>query len=294
MSGKYIDFEYLKQNNPCPDGIQYKGLFGNRSIGKTHGVLKHLHKNRKSGEAFMILRRKNDELKFDTFCKKYGWAFDVEWEVEGNTIVENHDEIVAYFGALSLAEKSKHNNFDSPYVTNIIVDEVFATKPNKDEFQELETWISTLSRRTGHPFHPITVWLLGNFDYGYSPILEKLGVYAFNGLKQKTANGVYLFSDMPSPENVINVKSPLIKEFVIKPENTPVLEWSHLKQHFAMYDMGMHMYIAKVDRAKQPFDHNVREQIVRHCMRKTGIPRVYLQDYDCLRFTDHPALKYTL
>ena len=39
---KYIDFEYLKQNNPNPTGIQYKGLFGNRSIGKTHGVLKHL------------------------------------------------------------------------------------------------------------------------------------------------------------------------------------------------------------------------------------------------------------
>ena len=56
---KYIDFEYLKQNNPNPNGIQYKGLFGNRSIGKTHGVLKHLVKNRKDDFAPEIIHIKN-------------------------------------------------------------------------------------------------------------------------------------------------------------------------------------------------------------------------------------------
>lgn len=291
---KYVSLEYLTQNNPNPEGIQFKGVFGNRSIGKTHGLLKYLHKKRRNNEAFMILRRKNDELKFDTFCKKYGGAFDVEWNVEGNMIVENHDETIAYFGALSLAEKGKHLNFDSPYVTDIIVDEVYAQKPNKDEFQELETWISTLSRRTGHPFHPITVWLLGNYDYGYSPILEALGVYPFNGTKQKTSNGVYLFSQMDSPENVVNVKSPLIREFKINKDNIPLLEWTHLKQHFAMYDMGTHVYIAKIERATQPYDHSIREKIVRAAVRKVGIPRAYVQDYDCMRFVDHPALKYTI
>jgi len=291
---KYVSLEYLTQNNPQPNGIQYKGLFGNRSIGKTHGVLKYLQKKRKHNEAFMILRRKKTELNFEPFCKKFGAAFEVEWEVDGNMIIENHEETVAYFGALSLAETGKHFNFDSPYVTDIIVDEVYAQNPNKDEFMQLETWISTLSRRTGHPFHPVTVWLLGNFDYGYSPILDSLGIYPFNGKKQKTENGVYLFSDMDSPDNVLNVKSPLIKEFTIKPDNAPVLEWTHLKQNFAMYDMGMHMYICKTDKAKTPFDHTIRDKIVRHAVRKMGIPRVYIQDYDCMRFIDHPALKYTI
>lgn len=290
---KYVSIEYLTQNNPNPDGIQYKGLFGNRSIGKTHGVLRYLYNKRKSNEAFMILRRKNTELNFGPFCKKFSAAFDTSWTTEANMIIEHNDETIGYFGALSLAESGKHLNFDSPYVTDIIVDEVYATKPNKNEFTELETWISTLSRRTGHPFHPVTVWLLGNYDYGYSPILDALGVFSFDGKKQKTSNGVYLFSDMDSPDNVLNVKSPLIKKFEIHPDNDPVLEWTHLKQHFAMYDLGMHMYICKTDRAKQPYDHNIRERIIRHAIRKVGIPRVYIQDYDCMRFIDHPALKLT-
>lgn len=291
---RYIDFEYLKQNNPNPYGIQYKGLFGNRSIGKTHGVLKHLVKNRKDNTAFMVLRRNKLELNFQPFVQKYSSAFEVDWEIDGNMIVENRDTTVAYFSALSLAERSKHNNFDSPYVTDIIVDEVFAEKPNKNEFQQLETWITTLSRRTGHPFHPITVWLLGNFEYGYSPILDKLGIFSFNGKKQKTESGVYLFSDMSSPANVLNVRSPLIKEMEIHEGNKAVLEWTFLKQSFAMYDMGNHMYIANIDRATTPYDFKIRQTIVRLAVRKVGIPRVYVANYDCLRFLDDPALKITM
>lgn len=291
---KYIDFEYLKQNNPKPNGIQYKGLFGNRSIGKTHGVLKHLTKNRKDNTAFMILRRNKLELNFKPFVTKYSAAFEVDWDIDSNMIVENHDTTIAYFSALSLAERSKHNNFDSPYVTDIIVDEVFAEKPNKNEFQQLETWITTLSRRTGHPFHPITVWLLGNFDYGFSPILDNLGVFAFNGKKQKTENGVFLFSDMVSPANVLNVRSPLIKEIEIRDGNEPILEWTYLKQSFGMFDMGTHMYITNIEKARTPYDFNIRHSIVKMCVRKVGIPRVYVANYDCLRFLDDPALKITM
>lgn len=294
MSNKYIDFEYLKQNNPNPDGIQYKGLFGNRSIGKTHGVLKYLVKTRKNNEAIMLLRRNQLELNFQPFVSKYSEAFGLDWELDKQTIVENHDEIIAYYSALSLAERSKHNNFDSPYVTNIIVDEVYAEKPNKNEFQQLETWITTLSRRTGHPFHPITVWLLGNHEYGYSPILDALGVFALNGKKQKTDKGVFLFSDMESPANVLNVKSPLIREIEIAPNNKPVLEWTFLKHSYAMYDMGMHMYIAPIERATTPFDMSIRQAIVRLGVRKLGIPRVYVANYECLRFIDDPALKFTM
>lgn len=291
---KYISFEYVTQNNPNPDGIQYKGIFGNRSIGKTHGVLKYLHKNRKDNQAFMILRRNKLELNFQPFVQKYSSAFDVDWEIDSNMIVENRDTIVAYFSALSLAERSKHNNFDSPYVTDIVVDEVFAEKPNKNEFQQLETWITTLSRRTGHPFHPITVWLLGNFDYGYSPILDSLGVFSFNGVKQKKDNGVYLFSDMKSPANVLNVKSPLIKEIEIRGDNEPVLEWTFQKQSFGMFDCGMHMYITNIPKATTPYNLQTKASILRHCVRKIGIPRVFVANYDCLRFIDDPALKITM
>ena len=291
---KYITFEYLTQNNPNPDGIQYKGLFGNRSIGKTHGVLKHVWKSLKENTAFMILRRNKLELNFQPFVQKYSAAFETDWSIHGNAIVENGERIVGYFSALSLAERSKHMNFDSPYVTDIIVDEVYAEKPNKNEFQQLQTWITTLSRRTGHPFHPVTVWLLGNYDYGYSPILDALGVYAFNGKKQKTKNGVYLFSDMPSPDGAMNVRSPLIKEIEIRAGNEPVVTWSFQKQSFGLFDMGHHMYIAPVDKATQPYDFTIRQIIIRHCVRKVGIPRVYVANYDCLRFIDDPALKITM
>lgn len=291
---KYISFEYLTQNNPDPTGIQYKGLFGNRSIGKTHGVLRYLYKNLKDNQAFMILRRNKLELNFQPFVTKYAAAFETDWEIDSNMIVENRDKVIGYFSALSLAERGKHLNFDSPYVTNIIVDEVFSEKPNKNEFQQLETWITTLSRRTGHPFHPITVWLLGNFDYGYSPILDALGIFSFNGKKQKKDNGVYLFSDMPSPANALNVRSPLIKELEIREGNEPVLEWTYMKQSFAMFDMGAHMYITNIDKAKTPYDFTIRQNIVKMAVRKVGIPRVYVANYDCLRFLDDPALKITM
>lgn len=290
---KYISFEYLTQNNPNESGIQYKGLFGNRSIGKTHGVLQYLIKNRKEGTAIMILRRNKLELNFQPFVTKYSAAFDLDWSINSNMIVENNDEVVAYFSALSLAERSKHNNFDAPYVTDIIVDEVFAEKPNKNEFQQLETWITTLSRRTGFPFHPITVWLLGNFDYGVSPIMDSLGVFGFNGKKQKTDDGVYLFSDMPSPSNVLNVRSPLIREIEIRENNEPVLEWHYMGRSYAMYDMGMHMYIKNIERAKQPYDFNVKNRIIRMAVRKVGIPRVFVENYDCLQFVNEPQLKIT-
>lgn len=294
MSNKYIDFEYLKQNNPNPNGIQYKGLFGNRSIGKTHGVLKHLVKTRKKGTAFMILRRNKLELNFQPFVNKYSSAFDLDWEINSNMIVQDHDETIAYFSALSLAERSKHNNFDTPYVTDIIVDEVFAEKPNKNEFQQLQTWVITLSRRTGFPFHPITVWLLGNYDYGTSPILDELGIFSFNGRKQKSTDGVFLFSEMASPSNVLNVRSPLIKEIEVNTGNEAVLEWTFLNQSFGMYDMGTHMYIKNIEKAKVPYDFNIRNSILRMCVRKIGIPRVYVANYDCLRFIDEPALKITM
>ncbi len=232
--GKYIDFEYLKQNNPCPDGIQFKGLFGNRSIGKTHGVLKHVWKSRKQGTAFLILRRNKLELNFQPFVQKYSAAFETEWEIDSNMLMERrtvnkdgkevtYNNIIGYFSALSLAERNKHSNFDNPYITDIIVDEVFSEKPNVNEFGQLQTWITTVSRRTGHPFHPVTVWLLGNSDYGYSPILEALGVFGFEGVKQKTSTGVYLFSEMESPKGSINVKCPLIKVHDIWDDYPPII-----------------------------------------------------------------------
>lgn len=291
---KYVSFEYLTQNNPCPQGVQFKGLMGDRSIGKTHGVLKYLINKQRDNEAIMILRRNKLELNFVPFVQKYGSAFERDWEIDGNRILENHDTPVIYFSALSLSERGKHENYDSPYVTDIIVDEVFAEKPNKNEFQQLQTWITTLSRRTGHAFHPVTVWLIGNHEYGRSPILEELGVYCENGRKQKTQDGVYLFSDLASPANTINVKSPLIREFEIHDDNHPVLEWTHMKHHYAMYDMGVHMYIKKVTKSKQPFDATIMQMIVKMCVRKKGLPRVFVQDYDCMRFIEHPALKFMI
>lgn len=289
--GKYIDFEYLKQNNPNPQGVQFKGLFGNRSIGKTHGVLKHIWKERKPGEAFLILRRNKLELNFKPFVQKYSSAFGVEWELEGNTIVEINEtdkNIIGYFSALSLAERSKNNNYDFPYITHIIVDEVFAEKPNKNEYQQLMLWITTVSRRTGNPFHPVTVWLLGNFDYGYSPILEGLNIFSFNGLKQKTKDGVYLFSDMPSPEGVQGARNPLVRDIEINEGNEPILTWNYQKLAFGLWDMGNHIYIAPVESSTNVYDLNIKLMIFRLIMRKQSLPPVFVKNYDCLRFIDIP------
>jgi hypothetical protein len=299
---KYIDFEYLKQNNPCPNGIQFKGLFGDRSIGKTHGVLKHVWKTRKTGTAFLILRRNKLELNFQPFVTKYSAAFDTEWEIDSNMLLEkrvvSNDEkevvnknVIGYFSALSLAERNKHSNFDNPYITDIIVDEVFAEKPNVNEFQQLQTWITTVSRRTGFPFHPVTVWLLGNSDHGYSPILEGLGVFGFEGCKQKTTNGVYLFSEMNSPEGVLNVKNPLIKPHVIKPDNAPLISWSFKGRCFALYDFGHYVYIANVEKANMAYDGKVKDFVTRSIMLKDAIPPVYVSSYECLRFVLTPSAR---
>lgn len=294
MSNKYVDFEYLKQNNPNPTGIQFKGLFGDRSLGKTHGVIKYLTDTLPENQALMILRRNALELNFEPFAKKYGAAFGKDWTINGKTMVENHDRIISYLNCLSLSERGKHDNYDAPYITNIVVDEAFAEKPNKGEFKQLQTWIGTVARRTGFPFHPVTVWLLGNDTYGHSPILEELGIYKSNGKKQKTSNGVYLFSDKQSPDNVINVKSPLIRNFDIFPDNPPVLNWMFKNHSYGLFDVGHHLYIKKIDRAKQPYDFEVKRDMIRLALRKVGIPRIYVEDYDCLRFLDEPALRITM
>lgn len=297
---KYVNFEYLKDNNPKPDGIQYKGLFGNRSLGKTHGVLKFLLSKLEPGQAIMILRRNKLELDFRSFVSKYSAAFNQYWDLDNGIISrlseneEAGDRIIIYTDALSLAERKKNNNYDSPYVRYIIVDEVFAEKPNKNEFNELQLWIGTLSRRTGYPFHPVEVWLLGNSDYGYSPILESLGIYKTNGLKQKTPNGVYLFSEMESPEDVVNVVNPLIRKFEIRKGNEPLLTWTYLGNAYALYDIGMHTYIKRVEKGSKPFNFEVKRDFMRAALRKDGIPRVYVEDYDCIRFLTEPALRVIL
>lgn len=298
---KYVSLEYVTQNTVNPDGIEYKGVFGNRSIGKTHNVLKYIYKNRKKGEAFMILRRNKLELNLEPFVQKFSSAFEVDWRVEGDKIVEYPmdvmvgrknkpvGEIVAYFDALSLAERGKHKNYDAPYVTQIIVDEVYAEKPNKNEFHQLETWVTTLSRRTGFPFHPITVWLLGNNEYGISPIMESLGVFPFNGLKQKNRFGVFLFSTMQSPEHVINVKSKYIKEVKIKPKNQPIITWSYKKQSYALYDCGTFCYIKRIEKGERAYDFQVRQIVYNKIVSKAGLPPIFVETYDCLRFAELPG-----
>lgn len=286
---KYISLEYLTQNNPNPKGVQFKGIFGDRSIGKTHGLLKHLFKNRVEGQAFLILRRNSLELNFKPFVQKYGEAFDIDLEIKGNTICDfDNGKILAYFSALSLSERSKHNNYDFPYITDIIVDEVYAEKPNRNEFSQLQTWITTVSRRTNYPFHPVTVWLLGNYNYGYSPIMDALGVSAVNGSKQKTNDGVYLFSEMESPANVINVSNPLVRKMEINEGNVPVIDWVINKQGYALYDFGVHCYIATVDKATQAYNMSVKRVLLRNVMAKKGIPPLYVENYECLRFVDLP------
>lgn len=300
--GWYIDFEYLKQNNPCPDGVQFKGLFGNRSIGKTHGVLKHVWKSRKAGTAFLILRRNKLELNFHPFAMKYSAAFETEWEIDSNMLIESksvsvsekkliNKNIIGYFSALSLAERNKHSNYDNPYITDIIVDEVFSEKPNVNEFEQLQTWITTVSRRTRTPFHPVTVWLLGNSDYGYSPILENLGVYGFDGHKQKKENGVYLFSEMDSPKGSINAKNPLIKPHVVRVDNQPIISWSFKARCFAMYDFGHYVYITNAEKANLAYDGKVKDFVTRTIIRKDGIPPVYVSSYECLRFVLCPSAR---
>lgn len=288
---KYISFEYLTQNNPAPYGVQYKGLFGNRSIGKTHGVLKYVYNQIKESEeetAFLILRRNKLELNMQPFITKYSTAFNTTWEIEKGNIIKEDDKIIAYYNALSLAERAKNNNYDAPFITHIIVDEVYAEKPNKNEFQQLQTWITTVSRRTGHPFHPITVWLLGNNEYGYSPIMNELQVFPEMGLKQKKSDGVFLFSKMKSPSGAINVESPLVKKMDIKEKNNPIYTWNYNGIGYEIYDFNIFLYIKRANKkVRNVWDTKTREVIFNQAYRKSNIPAVYVETYDCLKFLEN-------
>jgi len=279
----YVRLEYIFYNNPKPSGVQFKGVFGDRSIGKTHGVLNYLCNNIQENESILFLRRNKLEMNFAPFVSKYSAAFNQNWKLEKNTI-SCDKKVIMYLSALSLAERGKHNNYENPHITNIIIDEVFCEKPNKNEFQEMQTWITTVSRRTGFPFHPITIWLLGNHNYGHSPIMENLGIYASGGKKQKTDNGVYLFSDTPSPKSVINVKNPLIKNIEISKDNFPILSWWFNKIAYGLFDCGAFLYIKEVETASSPFNFDIKCSINTKIILKQRIPPIYVQNYECLRF----------
>lgn len=295
---KYVDIEYLTQNTINPFGIEYKAVCGDRSIGKTHAVVKYIYKNRiAKGMTFGLICRNRLETDFTAFISKYSALFNKEWQQLGDDIIEYLDDdepigkkkkreyrIIFKILPLSMYERLKRNNFENPHIDGLLFDECYAENPNKDEFKQLQTIITTVARRTGLPNAPLEVWLTGNHQYGYSPILEGLNIHPDNGRKQKSKDGIFLFSDIESPPNVINVKSNLIKDYKINEGLQPIITWSYNKNNYALYDLGFFAYICRVEKARYNYDLSIRKAINNVVMKKRGLPPLYVQDYNCLRF----------
>lgn len=200
--------------NHIPKILSYKTpyifMYGERSNGKTYGVLKHcLEEYCRTGKRMAYIRRwyedlrgprgsaifqgliNNGEIEEITGGKWTGvYYYSMRWYLCKYTVNKAGDRKVikdvepfCYGFALNQWEHDKSSNFDT--VENIIFDECLARHNYlRDEMILFMNTLSTIIRRRDN----CQVWMLGNSVSMYSPYITEMGLSNFRKQKQGTVD----------------------------------------------------------------------------------------------------------
>lgn len=201
---KYYDLEPILSKK-----CQYNVIWGERSNGKTYGVLKHgIKEYVKHGGQIAYIRRWGEDFKgitvktlFEalvanneiskitkgewTHVYYYGrtWYLAREDEVTGKLIKDT--EPFCYGFALTEMERTKGSSF--PNIRTVLFDE-FLTRPTAhsgylpDEFILFQNVLSTIIRQRKN----VTIFMLGNTVNKYCPYFKEMGLNHAKTMKQGT------------------------------------------------------------------------------------------------------------
>lgn len=191
----------------------YNIIIGERSNGKTYGVLSHAIKEYfKTGGTLAIIRRWREDIigrrATDIFSalNKDGVVKELSGgHFEGITyfagkfylyilddkgkIIYNDKDIIGYTFSLSDVEHNKSISY--PTITNIIFDEFLTNKTYlNNEFIHFMNTVSTIVRQREN----VIIFMLGNTVNKYSPYFTEMGITGIPTMKQGTID-VYKYGD---------------------------------------------------------------------------------------------------
>ena len=173
---------------------QYRIIYGERSNGKTYGVLKEMVEDYiKNENQFAYLRRWPDDIKprkmqqlFESICRngeigklsgdrwngvkyKYGKFYLIATDCEGNTVEDENP--FAFTFAISAMEHDKSISY--PGIKHIVFDEFISRISYiPDEFPMFMNILSTLIRERDD----VDIWMLGNTVSKECPYFREMGL----------------------------------------------------------------------------------------------------------------------
>lgn len=209
---KNSDFYSLKKINEL--NATYNVIFGERSNGKTYGVLMHMIRDFwKYRKQFAIVRRWKEDItgrrasdifssinsnceiekitngKFSNVYYLAGKFYLCNYDEKGKAIYNQETDLIAFVFALSDTEHNKSISY--PNIYNILFDE-FITKHTylADEFVLFMNTLSTIIRQREN----VKIFMLGNTVNKYCPYFDEMGLKHILEMKQGSID-VYRYGE---------------------------------------------------------------------------------------------------
>lgn len=181
-------------------------VIGERSNGKTYGVLEHaLDRYLNHGYQLAVIRRNKEDFRskrgsqmFESLeCNGFGrnvikektkGRYDCIYYFAGRWFLAKYDAKLdkripssqPFAIAFALTDMEHDKSTSYPYIHTCLMDEALSRRPIENEFVLLTNCLSTIIRDRG-PEDDIEIWLLGNTVNKYSPIFSEMGISKYIG-----------------------------------------------------------------------------------------------------------------
>lgn len=327
MKNKYWDIKPILSKK-----AKYNLIFGERSNGKTYGVLQYaLEQYFLNGSEIAILRRWQEDFKgkngSNTFTalvdngvvyklSKGKWNniyyYGSRWYLCNDTEKDRETANEPFAYAFSIASDEHYKSTSYPRIRTILFDE-FLTRSYylPDEFIKFENILSTIIRDRDN----VTIFMCGNTVNKYCPYFTEMGLTNVKNMVQGTID-VYTYGDselIVAVEYCDNANRPKKNSDVYFAFNNPKLKmittgawelsiYPHLTEQMKYTPKDvLYTYFIKFDKEVLQCEIiNVNNLLFTFIHRKTteikdnGTSIVYQQDYDVRRNYKRKITKPTL
>lgn len=206
--------KYYTLKNILGKKATYNLIIGERSNGKTYGVLKYcVEQYFKTGGTFAIIRRWQEDLRGKRAGEVFS-ALNVNGEISkiskglfdrivysaGKFYLGNYDEnlgkavysdndVIAY--AFTLADTEHNKSISYPTITNILFDEFITNRVYlQNEFIHFMNTVSTIIRDRNN----VKIFMLGNTVNRFCPYFNEMGLNNIPNMKQGNID-IYRYGD---------------------------------------------------------------------------------------------------